>query len=325
MGAVPTVGYSLLDPEFLSKEVARRYELGQPAGARLQTPAYIRFYSRGSNDVYDFTAGDSTFVLRVSPAIRSSQSVAMEVGLLAEMDQAGLSVVAPVPASSQDLFFTVSAPEGDRQCVVFPHVGGRMGLPLNDTGLGRAIGVAVGAFHRWGDSEYAGETEADPTPALDESFSWMDVYAGDPQLSQIKDLAQCATEMCRDMGGSDVGLCHGDMVGGNTICDSGRAWLFDFEYCGHGDRCYDIATLKDSIEPDTHDAVWAAFLDGYRTERDLTDELLKQLPAQSIYRQLWLMQAHHRIAMHWGWVWGRDRMVDNVARLQDVCDELASA
>ena len=44
--------YSLLSPEFLSRELQRLYNLDGETQATLAQPSYIRFHSRGSNDIY---------------------------------------------------------------------------------------------------------------------------------------------------------------------------------------------------------------------------------------------------------------------------------
>lgn len=68
----------------------------------------------------------------------------------------------------------------------------------------------------------------------------------------------------------DVGVCHGDLHGGNMHIHNGEVAFFDFEECAFGMRAYDLGTFKWDIcggkdGPDR----WSAFLRGYSTVRPL--------------------------------------------------------
>ena len=59
------------------------------------------------------------------------------------------------------------------------------------------------------------------------------------------------------------------------MVDGDKLWLIDFDDAGFGFRLFDIATtlLKNLCEPD-YDALQAALLEGYRSERALDTEHL---------------------------------------------------
>ena len=314
------VSYSLLSAEYLAAEVAQRYELAA-GSTRLTTPAYIRFYSRGSNDIFLLQANGASYALRVSPVLRTPESVEIETDLLAQMAKSGLTVCAAVAQRDGSLYFSVAAPEGRRCCVVFPFINGQENMPLRTPDQGFRIGMATGAFHRWGDGADPPGADKISVPALNLDQSWIEQLPIDG--SERDFLGRACQETQKRLYDParkwDRGLCHGDLVDGNTITTAdGRTWLFDFEYCGVGLRGYDLATLWDSIEEDSRAEVWDAFVKGYQSERPLGLDDIDHRPLFSVARQVWLIAAQQRIATHWGWLWERDRMRDNLRRLRQL-------
>jgi len=83
--------------------------------------------------------------------------------------------------------------------------------------------------------------------------------------------------------GPEYGMCHGDLHTGNARFDrQGRLTLFDLDSCGYGWRAIDIGIYHVSYDwmsltqevRRQKDRFWAAFVEGYSTQRSLNDNEL---------------------------------------------------
>jgi Ser/Thr protein kinase RdoA (MazF antagonist) len=87
--------------------------------------------------------------------------------------------------------------------------------------------------------------------------------------------------------GADYGLIHADLVRENILVDRGNIHMIDFDDAGYGFRLFDIATalLKNRREPH-YEALKAALIDGYRSQRQLPQHALENLPMFLLLRAL---------------------------------------
>jgi Ser/Thr protein kinase RdoA (MazF antagonist) len=74
-------------------------------------------------------------------------------------------------------------------------------------------------------------------------------------------------------------MIHADMVGENVLVDGNHARLIDFDDAGYGWHLFEIATsLYFSHSEAYFDQLVAPYIEGYRSERELSDEALNSLP-----------------------------------------------
>ncbi|MFB9767744.1 phosphotransferase enzyme family protein [Nocardioides kongjuensis] len=75
------------------------------------------------------------------------------------------------------------------------------------------------------------------------------------------------------------GLIHADLVPENILVDGGELQLIDFDDAGHGWYLFELATaLYFHLDQSCFDALRAALLSGYRSERDLAADDERLLP-----------------------------------------------
>jgi Ser/Thr protein kinase RdoA (MazF antagonist) len=75
------------------------------------------------------------------------------------------------------------------------------------------------------------------------------------------------------------GLIHSDFIMDNILLDGNRLSLVDFDDAGFGWHLFDLATALLWFHGDGRfETIQAALLEGYRRERELSDETLKRLP-----------------------------------------------
>jgi Ser/Thr protein kinase RdoA (MazF antagonist) len=102
----------------------------------------------------------------------------------------------------------------------------------------------------------------------------------------------------------DRGFCHGDFHGDNAHIEGDTVTLFDFDCCGPGWRAYDIAVFRWRWGDDeAGDARWAAFLEGYRSQRPIGERDLAAVPLFVAARALWLRGLHAGNTADWGRSW----------------------
>ena len=80
-------------------------------------------------------------------------------------------------------------------------------------------------------------------------------------------------------GPQGYGLIHADFNFDNILWRDGRVMAIDFDDCGFGWHLFDLATISILfLGTDRYDLVKRAVVDGYRQERPLSDEMLRQMP-----------------------------------------------
>lgn len=82
-----------------------------------------------------------------------------------------------------------------------------------------------------------------------------------------------------ETGERNFGLIHADLVRENLLLCGNAVQVIDFDDCGFGWHMYDlgVALYQNQQEP-AYPLIKASLLDGYRSERSLTEDDLKLLP-----------------------------------------------
>jgi Ser/Thr protein kinase RdoA (MazF antagonist) len=99
---------------------------------------------------------------------------------------------------------------------------------------------------------------------------------------------------CR-RGPETFGMIHADLHDGNLLVGEGGLTVIDFDDCAFGWHAYDIAVaFYNQQATPRFDALRRAFVRGYRTRRDLGDDILAQIPMFLLVRGMavigWLHQ-----------------------------------
>ncbi len=113
-------------------------------------------------------------------------------------------------------------------------------------------------------------------------------------------------------GDLEWGVCHGDFQGANCHATADETvTFFDFDCCGAGWRAYDLATFRWAVTMNGADnALWTAFIAGYRERRLVRDADWDVIPTFVPIRHLWWMGTHIAHRSKWGAKWQGDRYVD---------------
>jgi Ser/Thr protein kinase RdoA (MazF antagonist) len=273
------------------------------------------------NDTYLVRTVDASYALRVSQFRgRQADDVAYEVGLLTHLDRNGIAVARPVARRDGRFVTMLDMPEGPRAAVLFTFAPGEpLHAPDHDDVSSRRYGRAAALLHAASDDfTYAGARfRLDATALIDAPL-----VTTLPLLSHRPDdrdeLAQLAERLKRRLadvptGALAVGACHGDLTGSNaSVDDDGTVTFYDFEYCGVGWRAYDLASFRWSMALGRSrmglddEALWTAFLAGYREGRAVNDVDLAIVPVFVAIRHLWYLGLQ---TANWDY-WGRHEVDD---------------
>ena len=119
--------------------------------------------------------------------------------------------------------------------------------------------------------------------------------------------------LSQPQGSLNYGLCHGDLHVGNVMLQpNGELAIFDFDWCGHSWRGYELATIRWSLpRNNTSEAPWRAFLRGYAAERKLSRQEQKLLPWFVVLRHFEFLNFQLSMRKHIGTAWLNDNYYDH--------------
>jgi Ser/Thr protein kinase RdoA (MazF antagonist) len=273
-----------------------------------------RLLYRGWNDVFDVRTKDGKrFVFRISKRrARGEADVASETAFLAYLDSAGIPVAAAVPARDGSLFTSVFLPEGQRPAVLFRYAEGRPSQAGRSAADARANGVTLARIHHAADGFAAadkGRYRLDSDHLLHRPLSHILALEdlSDSVRMGLADVTGRLSSALAEWHGLSWTRCHGDCHGYNAHIalqgpQAGQAVFFDFDEGGPGYLAYDLAVFLWCcilFERKQH-AFWHAFIQGYRTNRELSHEDFEAVHLFVPIRHLWFMGEYASRIHEWG-------------------------
>ncbi len=270
----------MLSAPHLAQYVATAYAL--------QAPVACAIIRSGVNDTYSVRHASGQYVLRVySFGWRTHSEIEEEVRLLLTLRDACIRVSYPVADARGGYIQMLDAPEGLRYAVLFSYASGDKIHNFTPAQHYNA-GIAIAQLHKVTEgislkrANYTAETilsqpMADiaafftkPCPELD--------YLQTTCRALLNEWAKADTAQLR------TGAVHLDMWFDNmNIDEAGQPTIFDFDFCGNGWLCMDVAyyvlQLYNVERVETECAAkLQSFMDGYELVTPLTDEERRLLP-----------------------------------------------
>jgi len=225
----------------------------------------------------------------------SREEVEGEVAVLRHLGARRVRVAAPVQRRDGAWVTMISAPEGERQLLVYEYLDGEGLLPSRDAG---AFGELVGRMHRALTDCVLEQRRCELT------FRRLTADAFDTILAQLSEQSEHREYLeelrirvltrARDVGLSTFreGLCHGDLNFSNAVrLPDGQIGLYDFESCGPGILAYDLAVFRWVQQlVGAPEQAWQDFLDGYRGCNELPERELAGMDLLVLLRQLYMLE-----------------------------------
>lgn len=288
------ITYSLLSTDALLLHLKNHYEIHQPV--------QLQYFLRGMNDTYILETALEKYIFRVYRADRRSKSdIDFELELLNDLHEKGVNVSIPISRKDGMMINEFLVPEGVKYGVMFSFAVGNE-KPIHAVEDSYLFGQSVAQIHKATDnfkSEHV-RGKLDFEHLIEKPLHTIKLHMNHRQEDYqfLYDLAiqlKAQIEVHLEAG-LDWGICHGDLHGNTnvTFTDEGKLTHYDFDICGYGWRAYDIAEFRLAREihsghdKDEVERLWAAFLNGYKSLRDLSDNDISAVPMFVALRQLWL-------------------------------------
>lgn len=269
---------------------------------------------RGWNDTFEIRTKDGErFVFRISKRrARGNADVASETAFLAYLDSEAIPVAAAVPLRDGSLFTSVFLPEGQRPAVLFRYAEGRPSQAGSSAADARANGVTLARIHDVAGGFAAGNKgryRLDRDHLLQRPLSAILALEdlSDSVRTGLVDLVARLSGALAERDGLSWTRCHGDCHGYNANIAlqgprAGQAVFFDFDESGPGYLAYDLAVFLwccVSFGQKQH-PFWHAFIDGYRTIREVSHADFEAAGLFVPIRHLWFTGEYASRIQEWG-------------------------
>lgn len=271
---------SILSATHLAKFLQATYSFGHNTVCQL--------LRAGINHTYLLTDGPEKAVFRVySLNWRTEKEIKEEIRLLTLLQENGLPVSYPIADNTGSYIQKLPAPEGDRMGVLFSFAGGEKILSFS-ADLHYKIGQIMARFHQITHNlTLARDTYTAPLLVVDSVEKLAPFLpAESAEMAFMYATQRYMLDAFAHIDDSNVrrGIVHLDIWFDNlTITPDGTVTLFDFDFCGNGFLCLDIAYYIlqiHSTEPDENEFLTKkdSFMNGYESVTKLSDEEKKLLP-----------------------------------------------
>ncbi len=274
------VSNSNLSAAHLAQFIREKYNTGNSTKCRI--------LKAGINDTYLVEGESGKFVFRVyNYNWRTETEILEEIKLLTEFKNHNISVSYPITDHSGNFLQEFAAPEGTRFGLMFSYAAGKKILNFN-TEIHFHIGSLMARMHLVAEKlqldrvTYTGQVLVVDSLKKLETFLPENTPETEFMLSTqsylLSEIAGVKTEQIRH------GAVHMDLWFDNlNISDSGEVTFFDFDFCGNGWLCMDLAYYilqvhsTEKNETERNQKV-AAFLKGYESVTALTAEEKRIIP-----------------------------------------------
>ncbi|WP_152393224.1 phosphotransferase [Paenibacillus guangzhouensis] len=284
---------SVLDPNYLKYCLSDQYDVGD-----WQECTY---WLRGLNDTYRLRTSCGDYILRIYRQAVDESDVAYELSLLLQLRNvlgAGTTQVSEPIAQKDNTFYSViHAPEGERVVVLFRYLYGSENL-LHDENSCYAFGRSAAELHTAMDQVNMQSTRInlDTDFLIRRPLERIISYIGEnhESTSFLRLFANALIERISETAsqGLDWGICHGDMHGNNNAFQEGDTFThYDFEWSALGWRAYDLAQVRGRKRQRTErkDELWQAFMAGYRSIREFSEQDESAIELFLMARRFWVM------------------------------------
>lgn len=279
------------------------------------------------NSVFKVTTSDGQkSVLRLHrPGNHTDAAVHSELVWMGALRDSGIPTPKVIPTKTGDLFVCVANETDSRQCNLLEYIEGSLFNDLGRVEKGmqaemceryKRLGALAARVHidaeNWQPPEGFERLAWDEEGLLGEQSRWGRFWEhpilNQQQKRDILKARLVLQGLLKKLGKTkaNYGLMHADFLPENIIVSDDELTLIDFDDCGYGWYLFEMATsLFPQINQPFFDDLVAAYVAGYRSERELSDADLEILPAFLMIRGFTYL----------GWLDGRGKDIVYADRL----------
>ena len=251
-----------------------------------------KLFRTGINHLYVITDENSKFVFRVYTLIwRTKTEISEEIRLLMHLQSNGVPIASPIADKEGNFVQTLNAPEGLRYGVLFSFADGKK-VPQFGEELSFTIGRTMANMHRITENfslkrvTYNTQTLLKNSIKISNEFFGSDkeemLFVNNTAKYLITEFAKVKQVELR------TGAIHLDIWFDNMhVNERGEITLFDFDFCGNGWLCLDIAyfmlQLFNTAQSD--EVYWnkaEKFIAGYESIHEISKEERRVVPMLAV-------------------------------------------
>lgn len=279
MNLFPVIS-SNLSPIHLAVFVQEKYGLSRRATCSL--------LKAGISHTYLIKDEDKRFIFRVySLEWRTENEILEEIRLLNLLKANNISISYPITDLSENYIQTINAPEGERLAVMFSYAEGEKLLNFDEQNHFN-VGVLMAQIHQLTQNLHLERITYTPQVLVDNVFEYLPhflpndtkemAFMKTTQTYLLHEFSKVNPESIRK------GTVHLDIWFDNlNITKKGKITVFDFDFCGNGWLCMDIAYYILQIHSTERDETICksklnSFLAGYESVTPISEEEKRILP-----------------------------------------------
>jgi Ser/Thr protein kinase RdoA (MazF antagonist) len=243
----------------------------------------------GINDTYLVTDNQEKFVFRVySFNWRTELEIEEEIRLLQQLKQKDISISYPLADDKGKCIQTLNAPEGDRFAVLFTFAAGeKQHLISSETHF--QIGQLMARIHAITHQQTIKRINYTPEVILIDSLQKISGFLK-ADTEEMKFMQSAQSYLLKEFEKADIsqirrGIVHLDIWFDNlNISADNEVTIFDFDFCGNGWLCLDIAYYIlqlhniEKYEAKDYQPKVDAFLKGYESITAISAEEKHLIP-----------------------------------------------
>ena len=276
---------------------------------RLSPDTHCRIIRAGVNDTYIIEDGADKFAFRLySLNWRTEKEIAEEIRLLVLLKEKKIPVSYPIPDKTGNYIQWLNAPEGDRPGVLFSYAKGEK-LHHYSPEIHYRIGVVLGRMHSVTQDLPFGRVVYTPRILLAESLEQIKKFLS-TDTPEWRFLESAGDHITAQLTAADTtqlrrGVVHLDMWFDNfNIGDQQEITLFDFDFCGNGWLCLDLAYYILQVynlekEEDERKLKMDHFLQGYESVVPITEEERRLVPMLGVCLYIFYLGVQCRRFDNW--------------------------
>lgn len=283
MQNIPVV-CSTISPKYLASFVSERYGMSTDISCNL--------LKTGINHTYRIIEPSRISILRVySYNWRTPMEIQEELDLLLTLRDSGISVSYPLQDKNGLYIQSVEAPEGLRYAVLFSNAEGRK-LQNYEAPLHFDIGKLMARFHEHTINKRLNRISYTTEVLLHDSLDTISRFLPS-DYSEMRFMIKAQKVLSEILGSADKsklrqGIVHLDIWFDNlNIDEAGKITLFDFDFCGNGFLCLDLAyyvmqlhNMEKNVEE--RQRKLSSFFEGYQSLQPLSEEEKRLIPALGV-------------------------------------------
>lgn len=271
---------STLSPTDIATFVREKYSLTANTSCRL--------LKAGINHTYRIDNENEIFIFRVySYNWRTKEEITEELNLLQLLKQNDISVSYPIADNSKNFIQSIDAPEGKRFAVLFSYAQGHK-IQIYSKEAHFEIGKLMAQIHKQTKDIEQKRIAYTSDILLNQSLNNIRQFLSD-DTDEMQFLIKTKPLLEKELLNADThllrkGIVHLDVWFDNlNISDKNKITLFDFDFCGNGWLCLDIAYYimqlhnTEKVENERAEKM-KAFYSGYETVEKISDEEKRLIP-----------------------------------------------